>query len=220
MVKKGHSCAVGHRCVQTQRQCQGGCCNPFSIIFSLNRACLLWLYLPPNSKLETEVDPHPHGNEPACSLYGCWDPMTHTHTGTSFSAALSLHTLAIKQVLVFVFFNGLWGFYILSGILRKRCCFLQIVAYRPYKGPENSTYSNRIFFHIKTSPLRTVASFHLCLKSCQNNMTPASHANIYIGKRERGQIVWWDLIAFLPLTSKQLLFSKSLLKLTLSQPSP
>lgn len=113
-------------------------------------------YLPPCIELEAEVDTHPHRNEPTCRLCGCWDPTARTLTGTSFGAALSLHTLAIKQVLVC--FGSLMGcedftFYLypqeallfpsdssLQALQRPRKLHLQQQDFFPYKNrqsPEN-----------------------------------------------------------------------------------
>lgn len=168
--------ALGHRRVQTHRQCQWGCCGPFSSSFSPNKSFLLWLYPPPLTELEAGAGmSHPVGS------LGAEIPWQ-----TCLQVCLSVLLCPYVPLLWTIFF--LWTLRILPFIciLQKHFCFLRTVAFKLYKRKtENSTWSSRIFFpHKNSSHQRTVASSHICLKSCQNNMTPASHANIYWEERE------------------------------------
>lgn len=138
MVDKGHSSALGYR------QCQWGCCGPFSSSFSPNKSFLLWLYPPALSELEAGAGrSHPVG------FLGAETPW---QTCLQVHVYLSVLLCPYVPLLSNIF---LWTLRILPFlcILQKHFCFLQTVAFKLYKRKTHRKLHLKqqdFFPHIKT----------------------------------------------------------------------
>lgn len=170
--------ALGHRRVQTHRQCQWGCCGPFSSSFSPNKSFLLWLYPPPLTELEAGAGmSHPVGS------LGAEIPWQ-----TCLQVCLSVLLCPYVPLLWTIFFFMDFEDFTFSLYPSEAFLFPSDSSFQALqkKDSQKTPLKATGFFspHKNSSHQRTVASSHICLKSCQNNLTPASHANIYWEERE------------------------------------